>query len=559
MSHPTGATPQKKTATRQISAIWIIPLLAVLIGLGMIYRHYQNQGHHIQVVFDSAEGLEAAKTKVKYRSIDVGTVTNISFSKDLKKVIAHIDIMKDMGRLLREDTQFWVVKPRIGAGGVSGLNTILSGAYLEISPGQSTVKEDQFVGLEAPPIIREGDNGLHLTLTTKDGMRLSQGQPVIYRGFEVGEIDKASFDAVTRTAIYQVFIKKPYDSLITTNTYFWNVSGVSLDASAQGISFDVASLESLLSGGIQFDVPKDLDLGKPVTEPRTFDLYKNEESVYENRQYEAIQYLVLVSDSVAGLRAGSPVEYRGIRVGTVEIPYLDYSQAAELGREVSDDNRIKVMVRLEPERLYGKDVMSLAEFQPEFDRALRQGLTATIQSSNFILGSKIISLDFSKNHPQHIQKVDQYTVIPYQPGGIKQITDKVDSLLTKVERLPLQATTENINEVMQQANVTMQSADQVMLTVDATLQELQTTLKGLQEGSPVYQGANDSIIKLQQTLDDVQPILQNLNNDPNALIFGGDKPVDIQPPAKSSMPQSASPNRDESSITEKPSSNDSKE
>ena len=236
----------------KISPIWIVPLLALLQGLWMLYDYLSSQGPVISIAFETAEGLEAGKTRIKPRSVEVGTVDSVTLNKTMNGVIVTARLNSDTGALLTEDARFWVVRPRIGNSGVSGLGTLLSGAYIELAPGRGKKGRRKFTGLEDIPLTATGTPGLAVTLFGEGRQALSVADPVLYRGFKVGQVEGVQFDTEARLAKYRLFINAPYDSLISANTHFWNISGIELEANAEGVNISAGSLESFLSGGVTF-------------------------------------------------------------------------------------------------------------------------------------------------------------------------------------------------------------------------------------------------------------------------------------------------------------------
>lgn len=541
--------PARETQRQSLSKIWIVPIVALVLGAWMIYQNYQDQGHMIEVSFETAEGLEAGKTKVKTRNVDVGIVTKVSFNNARDRVIATIEIDKDMSDFLIADTQFWVVKPRVGNQGISGIGTLLSGAYIELSPGKDTVKRYRFTGLEEPPITSLTSEGLQLTLISQNANTLSAGQPVMYRGFTVGRVESMTFDPEQRQATYKLFIESPYDSLVTSNSYFWNSSGISVKATPKGFTVDMASLETLLSGGVQFDVPDDLTLGERVAPNTQFTLYESNEAIYENREYAYNEYLLLVEDSIGGLYAGAPVEYRGIQIGSVAVPFMTLDKLEKLG--ISDPNQhlVAVLVRIEPERFYGNaHGLSLEEMDADFKKRLRRGLVATIQTSNLLLGSMMISLDFGGDPVAKLEDYGGYTVIPSATGGFNRIAEKVDNILAQVEAMPLRATVNSANHAINSADLAMinmnatleelktllakKDTQEITAQINQTLADMQKTLQGFQQDSSFYQEVGSTMTNLQTTLSDLQTVLQEVNAKPSSLVFSSAKPKDPEPQAK---------------------------
>jgi paraquat-inducible protein B len=518
-----GVEPYLKPKAK-LSKIWLLPILAVLIGIGMVYHNYQNRGIYIQVTFETAEGLVAGKTQIKYRNVDIGVVKKIGFKSDHSSIIVDIEIQKSMRGLLLNDSQFWVVRPRVGVGGISGIGTLLSGAYLELSPGTSSTFSKEFVGLELPPITSPSTDGLHLELVSKDGQHLNVGNPVLYRGFQVGKVESFEFDTESREVSYSIFVNSPYDDLISSNTYFWNVSGMSVNAGAKGLSVDIASIDALIAGGVQFDIPDDLELGERIVGTRAFTLYDSLESVENRREYKYFEYAILVSDSVGGLYKGAPVEYRGIRIGTVEQPFVNFDQRVDGVDPENNDPRIPVIIRIEPGRIYTEKA-DLDQFKEVIEQGVKNGLVATIESASFITGALKVSLNFAGQPTDTHEMFGSYPVIPSKSGGFASITDKLDSVLANIEALPLEKTIGG-------ANRAIGSADNALVSLDQSLKELQTTLKGLQPNSQMYESLESTMTELQVTMKNVQPLLKELSNKPSSIIFSGAYAPDDEPKAK---------------------------
>ena len=513
--------PTVKSKTK-ISNVWALPLVALAIGVWMIYNEWQNRGATITVSFDTAEGLVAGKTPIKYRNVDVGLVEEIGFNTEKSAILLSVEIEKPMIDLLKQDTSFWVVRPRIGADGISGISTLLSGAYIELSPGTTGSRRDLYEGLERPPLTPPNADGLHLTLSSSGGKPLGVGNPVLYEGFKVGKIESYVFDPITRTATYQVFIQSPYDALVTTNTFFWNASGVNITAGAEGFQLDIASLDTLLGGGIQFGIPEGLDLGSAITQSRDFELYDSLDAVRNRREYAFTEYVVLVEDSVGGLYRGASVEYRGIRIGTVSEPYLKLDTTLEGVGDLVDDPRIPIILKIEPGRIYDNQMVDPKEFDLVIESGIKEGLAASIESANLLTGSLKVSLNFVKENQNEIEKFGAYTVIPFNRSGFANIGEKVEDLLGKLNKLPLDQTTEALNQVLMTTDGTLQS-------LESAIFEFEETLSGLKPHSELYQNLNSSLEELKFSLREAQPFLNNISEKPNSLIFSKKHSLDKEP------------------------------
>lgn len=518
----------------RFSKIWLLPILAVLIGLGMVYNDWRNRGIHIQVEFETAEGLVAKKTVLKNRNVDIGIVKKINFSEDKLKILVDIEVDKSMDSFLVEDSEFWVVRPRFGATGFTGIATLVSGAYIEVSPGQSNIEEFEFKGLETPPVTSLNADGIHLKLVSRGTKALKVGNPVLHKGFEVGAVESKYYDDLEQEAHYDIFIQAPFHNLVTKNTSFWNVSGLSLSTSTQGVRFEMASIDALIAGGVEFGLLDGASPGQGVAQNYQFQVYDSIENIEEQRDYKYIEYVLLVDDSVGGLHRGSPVEYRGIRLGTVSNT-MEFWQVIDIAG-VGKEERIPVLIKLEPERLMKNGYIALDVFQGIVDEWIREGLTASIESANIITGSLKISLKPGGEPVDSVEKFGNYPVIPSVPGGFASMTEKFESILTNIEQLPLQETLENLNALIDTADKTVKTsggvierASATLTTLEHSLAELQTTLKGLQPDSQVYRSVEQMIKKIEVTLDEIKPIVKEVTNQPNSLVFGTPAGADKQP------------------------------
>lgn len=518
---------------RKVSMIWLLPLITFLIGAGLVFHAWQNRGIQIKVEFESAEGIEANKTKVRYRSVDVGQVKSVGFTEDNRSVIANIEIDRDMVNLLSSDSEFWVVRPRVGSGGVSGISTIFSGSYIQLEPGKAVARSRRFVGLETPSLTAPTSNGIHLTLIAANGDASAVGNPVMYRGYKVGVVESSKFDQVTRKVNYGIFVKAPYDSLVTTNTVFWHAGGVSVSASTNGVTLDLPSMESLLTGGIEFDVIEQEALGEPIRSGAEFTLYKNKAEVLAQRHYAYLKYILLVDDTIDGLYKGAPVEYRGIRIGTVAQPYLDFSEIQKIDAQ---EDRIPVLLHIEPERLYRGQEFKMKAFAARFNSWILGGLTAKPEMANLLTGSLQISLSPSTQSPEHIEYFGEYPVIPTAKSQLANMTRKVDTILDKVGQLPIEQSFAQLDNTFTQLDKTFAQLDKTLVSaqlsfaeVNTTLKEMQISLKGVQPDSPLYLSIDESMLQLQKALKSIQPVLAEINKRPNALIFSGAAKQDVEP------------------------------
>jgi paraquat-inducible protein B len=509
----TDATPEI-SQRRGISRVWLVPFIALLLGIWMVVWTWHNQGPLITIILTSANGIEAGVTKIKTRSVELGLVESVGLGEDLESVVVTARLEPEAAKLLREDTQFWVVKVRIGPGGISGLGTLLSGGYIELDPGEGAPGRRHFEGLNDIPVTPVGTPGLRFTLASEEAGVVGVGDPILYNGFQVGRIESADFQVESRNVHYQAFIDAPYDGLVTSTTRFWNASGLSFSATADGIELRTGSLQSLLAGGVAFGQPEDFEEGLPVESGIAFELYPNQESI-DNRSYEHyVEYVVSFDQSVRGLRQGAPVEYRGIPSGHVERLLLE--ELTALGEGAG--SAIPVLLRLEPGRLpYGDTAEGVARLKRSLERGIPNGLRATLETGSFLTGSLFISLDM---YPD-AEAAEQGTfasrlTIPTIPSGLDNIQRKVTRLLDKLNKLPLEGVTDSANTSLQELTDTMTELRALVAS------------RGVQ-GLP--RSIESTLEELDRTLKSVRALAEEIGRLPSSLIFPPEPTLDPEPRA----------------------------
>lgn len=531
----------------RFSPIWIIPVVAVLIGVWLIVDNYRHTGPLITLKISTAEGIEAGKTKIKTRNVDIGLVEEVKLSDDLSHALIMARINHDAESILVEDTRFWVVKPRISREGISGFGTVLSGAYIQMQPGQSVQEQREFEVLEQPPISVDGAEGIRLKLISQLGNSLRTGDPVTYQGYTVGRVETAEFDKDTRQVNHQLFIESPYDVLITPNTRFWSAKGINIDLSSEGIEVNIASLEALISGGVTFGELENLP-ATTATEnaERIYQLFPDEDSARQGIYSDYLEYVLLVEDTVRGLAKGAPVEFRGIRIGTVrDVPWRFTSPE----RPIRERFAIPVLIRLEPQRLGGRETIDLNEWQNRVENMIGSGLRATLKSGNLLTGALFVDLNFQRDNTGDYDKAtfEDRLVIPTTPSGLAQIEQKVSSLLDKLNSLQVEPILQGMDNSMQQSEVLLREirdlansvnqlvndpeTQRVPANINQTLADLREAITGLSPDSQAYQELNRTLQSLEKLLRDLQPIARTLGEQPNALIFNPPPADDPLPPA----------------------------
>ncbi|RTE86541.1 MULTISPECIES: intermembrane transport protein PqiB [Gammaproteobacteria] len=531
----------EKKVSRKLSSVWLVPIVAVAIGIWMAYDTVTSRGQMITIELASAEGIEAGKTLIKTHDVAVGRVEHVRLSEDFERAVVEVRMYQDTERMLNSETQFWVVKPRVGRQGISGLSTLLSGAYIQLQIGDARDNQKNFVALDAPPVTPADMDGLRVHLTADDATMLGVGDPVLYRGYTVGRVETAVFDHETRSMDYQIFVQAPYHSLVTPSVRFWMSSGAQMDLDSQGVRVEIGSLESLLGGGVTFGAFEPTNNEDMVSANSEFRLFVNEEEASQARYTKVIRYVVLLEDSVRGLSKGSPVEYKGVRVGTVEeVPYrgVPGSSSSLL------DLEIPVLIRFEPERI--SETVSEAQmlmWQAELAQMFRVGLRASLRAGNLLTGALFVDLNFYPDETYEVASIDsEYPVFPSVTNSFTQLDQKLTALLDSLNDINLDEFVDTATETLRFSEQTLESvaqaADQLaeILNHEDTrelpgalvraLDELERTFSGYSVDAPAYNELTQSIERLNAILRDLEPVSETLRDTPSALFFDTKVPED---------------------------------
>ncbi|WP_454833495.1 intermembrane transport protein PqiB [Rahnella aceris] len=525
------------------SPVWIVPIVTALIGAWILFYHYSHQGPEVTLITTTAEGIEGGKTAIKSRNVDVGKVESVTLSDDLQQVIIKARLNTGMEKMLRGDSVFWVVKPQIGREGISGLGTLLSGAYIQLQPGNKGGEKSEYKLDDSPPLASPDAKGIRVSLESERSGQLSPGDPVLFRGFQVGTVETSHFDPKARNIKYQLFIRAPYDTLVTDNVRFWKDSGVNFDMSAAGMRVEMGSLTTLFSGGVSFDIPNGWTQGNEAKNGDSYKLFDDQKSIQESLYTRHTDYVMFFSDSIRGLQPGAPLEFRGIRLGTVaEVPY----PMNVVKQQMSDDYRIPVLIRIEPDR-FVQLLGSNFNIEDHIRDGIAQGLRASMKSANLLTGAMYIDLDFYPNEKpwKGPLEIGGHKLLPTVSGGFAQIQQKLMTTLDKINNLPIEPMMREATSTLAESQRTMKSTQKTIESLNAivsskemknlpqdmqqTLIQLNRSLKGFQPGSPAYGNLVGDMQSLDKTLRELQPVLKTLNQKSNALIFAAPGQDDPQP------------------------------
>ena len=539
---------------RTVSKIWLVPIVALFIGIWMVYYQWSNQGQLVTIQFKTATGLEAGKTKIKTRDVDIGLVRDIELSEDLSGVKVTVRMHKKIAPILHSDNQFWIVSPKVSLNGISGLGTILSGPYINMAPGIDQQMSDKFIALDAPPVTPAGTPGLHVTLNSESEFAYKKGDPVIYKGIKVGEFEDIHFNFNERIVYYNTFIEAPYHKLITSNTKFWDISGIQMELGASGVKVSTGSLETLLTNGVTFGIPEGMPVGEQINERSFFDIHPTYASASEERFKLSAEYVILVKDTIRGLQVGAPVEYRGLIVGKVlAINSLDTSQKGLLEQGYD----IPVIISIQPGRVQQPDNAKGLDFiRKQTSLWIEQGLRATLKTGNLLTGALFVDLQHYPDAPPFEADLQMgYEVIPTITGEFSEITSKVTAILDNINEIKLNEISENANSMLSQISQTalaLQATassvehllntvqeDKVSSTLTNTLENISKLSQDYSADSETYNELNHTMQSLQGTLKELQPLLMQLNSKPNSLIFTNGNGPRLIPKGKASSQDGA--------------------
>ena len=527
-----------KNSLKNISSIWIVPIVAVLIGVFLLYRHFSSIGETIYLQADSADSIVAGKTEIKYHSVTVGKIVKVSLSDNLEKVVLKAVMNREADKLLVEDSKLAIVKPRINSQGISGLSTLVSGVYIEIYPGKSKTKKKHYDLMDEIVTIGNTTAGVYVKLndySTKGNSLV--GEPISYHGYQVGVIVESEFSLKSKRMEHRGFIYSPYDSLVNTNSKFWYSTALVMSFGPVGFDVRVASMDNFINGGVTFDVPKDMPPGKTVHSGDEFALYERETDVYNRKYSEFAEYAILMDGEAKTLETGTPVMHLGIQVGEVVDSNYDNQNLFEDPEKIM----VPVIIRIDRERVDPELAMSFDEFRAKIDKSIDHGLSATVEAAGLIGSNMIVTLGYPDDNlpkQKHPDAFHDYRVIPNYTSGLGTIQKKLNLFLDNLNRLDLKSTNQKIDGMLSELTATIHelrglasnlekmtnddSRNKVLQSISKTLLQLQKTLDSYSEHSEMYNDVTTLLSGIRDTLKNLNPVMQKTNEQPNRYIFGDD-------------------------------------
>jgi paraquat-inducible protein B len=508
------AVPKKKT---RLSLVWFIPIVAALVGAWVAVTRIESEGPKITIVFQSVEGLEVGKTKVHYNGVDIGTVTAIRLSEDHRRVIITVQMAPGTEDFLVEDTRLWVVRPRISGANVTGLGTLISGAYLGMEIGNSKESRRDFVGLETPPVITGEVPGRFFVLKTPDLGSLDNGTPVFFRRLQVGQVSSYSLDSDGKLLTVKVFVRAPYDQYVNPNTRFWHASGIDVSLSASGLKVQTQSVLSILIGGIAFETDPIGPVLPPANPNAVFTLFSDRAQAFEPAARNPQTYQLIFNESVRGLAPGAPVEFRGIPIGEV----ADVRAQIDLK---TFEFSVPVTIHLDPQRLGVKVLGTLSGAALEtmrrrfIDTLVSRGVRAQLRTGSLLTGAVYVAFDLFPGSPAAtVDWSQQPPRLPTIPGQLQSTEASVENIIKKVEKMPLQQIGDNLQKALADLDLTLVSARGTLASAQGTLDNASNLTA---PNSAQVEQLDTTLQEVNRAARSVRVLTDYLERHPEALIRG---------------------------------------
>jgi paraquat-inducible protein B len=517
----------------RLPLVWILPAVVILAGAFVVVREKLAQGTNIEISFENAEGLDTNKTKVRYKDVEIGEVSAIRVAPDRKLVIVTARIDRNAKEYLVSDTRFWVVRPRVSGTGISGLGTLVSGAYIAVEVGHSQVRRDHFVGLEVPPIVTSDVPGREFVLHASDLGSLGIGSSVFFRHIPAGQVVGYTLDPGGTGVTIKIFINAPFDIYVTDATRFWQASGVDMSITSEGVKLRTESLTSILEGGVAFQALAG------VTAPRAaadtaFTLYEDQDRALRPTESEIDAFVMYFGGSLRGLSAGAPVELQGIIVGEVKSVDVVYDPRA-------GSLAFPVVVDLYPQRLRGRRQEHADESgsREMIDKLVAHGLRAEIKTGNLLTGQQFISLDMHRDAPrEQVAWTAQPAVFPTISSGLDDLQESVGNIAKKLSKVPFDQLSFRLMNAMASLEQTLKSTEHLVQNIDtnlapqvqATLAEAQAALKNakelLDQDAPQENDLGSALMQVSRAAKSLSALADYLQRHPESLLRG--KPAGSQ-------------------------------
>ena len=468
--------PASSVRRSRVSWVWLIPVVAAIVAGFLAWRTYRDQGPLITITFHSGEGLVAGQTRVRFKAVELGQVESVRLTNDMSDVVATVRMRAEAEPYLTDQARFWVVRARLSSGSLAGIETLVSGSYIEMDPGQPGGDyKYAFKGLETPPAVRSGEPGTTYKLSAARLGSLSSGAPVFYRDIAVGEILNYNIGNGLGPVTLTAFVRAPYDKLVREGSHFWNASGLSVQVGSSGVHVEMASLQAVLNGGVAYDAPKNAD-APPAAPDAEFKLYQSADEAKSAGYTKRQAFVSYFESNVRGLTTGSEVEFFGIQVGNVTAVELDLNP-------VTAEARVRVRFEIQPERITNDKALAQQDPVEVARRLVARGMRATLRTSSYITGSRVLAVDFDPGAPKaQLTQVDGDWVIPSEGGGLDNILSAASTIANKLESLPLDEIGANLNTTLRSASSAMSSLGQLASRANSGLSPMFARIPAITAG-----------------------------------------------------------------------------
>jgi paraquat-inducible protein B len=549
---PRPALPEPVLARQNrmhLSLVWIVPIVALVVGAVLVVRSLLQAGPEITIEFRSGEGIEPGRTEVRFKEVVVGRVKNVSLGSKRDRVLVTATLERSVKSIAVDDTRFWVVRPHIGTAGVSGLGTLLSGAYIGVDAGASDQTRYEFVGLDQPPLVLRGEPGRSFVLQADDLGSLDVGSPVYHRRVRVGRVLGYVLAANGRALDIQVFIESPFENLVTMNTRFWHASGVELSLNAGGLTLNTQSVASVLAGGIAFATPADGDAAAPAASGQRYRLFEQQRQALAPDDGEPMRVRMVFQHSLRGLVDGAPIELLGVEFGTVRSVSLRPSAS-------TNTLPLEVLADIYPRRLGAMRTRFLAQDAQRGDRLLLKelidhGLRAQVRTGNLLTGSLYVALEFMpKPRPASFDAAAPVPTLPTVPGAFSDVQPQVAEIVARLSRVRFDEIGSNLQDALKAVSKTTESLQATLASADSTLKQLtpdaqaaiadmrqalatanqtlasaQATLRSAETNltdpqAPLQRNANQTLAELQRAAQALRVLADYLQRHPETMLRG---------------------------------------
>ena len=538
-----GALPTPEVTRRrswQLPLIWLVPVVAALVGLSLVVNAYLSEGPVITIGFKTAEGVVPGKTQVKFKNVVIGKVRSVALGEDRKTVVVKVDLEKRYQYFATEGSRFWVVRPRIGLGGISGLSTLFSGAYIGADTGGGTNHREKlrFKGMETPPPLTHGEPGSNFVVRSKDLGSLDIGSPVYFRRIQVGRVVGYKLDADGKGVQLQVFVDAPYDRFVTRDTRFWNASGVNVSVNAGGLKVNTESLATVVAGGLAFRAPPDATHDAPAPAGTRFELFDTRDKAMQPADGPPVRLHMRFKQSVRGLAVGAPVDFEGITLGEVTHIGVEYDPRHK--RFPVDVTAVVYPQRLgKANRQFNQRMGDRYQKNPGLALAflVRHGLRAQLRSGNLLTGQLYVAMDFFPGDAhREIDPSHKPLWLPTVPGSFDKLQVQLAHIADRLDKVPFDRIGRHLDASLVDLDATLKQFHGTLgPQAGRTLKQLQHTLKAL-EGtvsgdSPLQQNLGQTLLQVQRAARSLRDLTDYLGRHPEALLRGK-RPQEVPSPGR---------------------------